>query len=78
MPREKLLTKLAFSPTADTSGGKNDWQNKQCTLDFLEVIEYIQPPFVSMENVPGLASKRKINGAEAENNFYLNFVVRKL
>jgi DNA (cytosine-5)-methyltransferase 1 len=78
VPRVKLLTNLVFSPTADTSGGKNDWQNNQCTLDFLEVIEYIQPPFVSMENVPGLASKRKINGAEAENKFYLEYVVGKL
>jgi len=31
-----------------------------------------------MENVPGLASKRKINGAEAENKFYLEYVVGKL
>ncbi|KAL3778165.1 hypothetical protein ACHAW5_008967 [Stephanodiscus triporus] len=63
---------------ANTSGGKNDWQNKQCTLDFLEVIEFIQPPFVSMENVPGIVSKRKINQANSDNKSYLQTVVGKL
>lgn len=73
---EKLLT-IIFT-TTDTSGGENDDQNKRCTLDFLEVIECIKPPFVSMENVPGLASTRKINGAKAENKSYLQTVVGKL
>jgi len=62
---------------ANTSGGSNDWQNKQCTLDFLEAVEYIQPPFVSMENVPGLAMKRKIDGAKLNKN-YLQQVMGRL
>lgn len=62
----------------DTSGGNNDWQNKECTLDFLRVVEYIQPPFVSMENVPGMAMKRKINGAKDTNKSYLEKVMGRL
>ena len=63
---------------ANTSGGNNDWQNKQATLDFLEAVKHIQPPFVTMENVPGLAMKRKINGARDTNRSYLERVVGAL
>lgn len=63
---------------ANTSGGNNDWQNKECTIDFLKVVEYIQPPFVSMENVPGLAMKRKIGDAKVTNKSYLQKVMGKL
>jgi len=63
---------------ANTSGGNNDWQNKQCTIDFLEVVEHVQPPFVSMENVPGLAMNRRINNAKDANKSYLKHAMGKL
>ncbi|KAL9181841.1 hypothetical protein ACHAXT_012184 [Thalassiosira profunda] len=63
---------------ANTSGGDNDEQNKQATLDFLDTVQHIQPPFVSMENVPGLASKRRLNDAEMSNLEYLQMVMGKL
>jgi len=63
---------------ANTSGGNNDWQNKECTIDFLRVVEHIQPPFVSMENVPGLAMKRKVGDAATTNKSYLQIVMARL
>ena len=63
---------------ANTSGGINDRQNKNCTLDFLEIVAKIQPPFVSIENVPGLDSKRKLNDLDPENKVYLQTVIAKL
>jgi len=69
---------ISYHGQTDTSGGNNDWQNKECTMDFLKVVEHIQPPFVSMENVPGLAMMRKINGAKVENICYLQQVMGKL
>ena len=47
-------------------------------MDFLKVVEHIQPPFVSMENVPGLAFKRKLNGAKETNKSYLEHVIATL
>ena len=47
-------------------------------MDFLKVIEIIRPPFVSMENVPGLAMKRKINDAKETNKSYLQNVMGTL
>jgi DNA (cytosine-5)-methyltransferase 1 len=63
---------------ANTSGGINDRQNKDCTLDFLEIVAKIQPPFVSIENVPGFDSKRKLNDLDPENKVYLQTVIAKL
>eukprot|EP00956_Cyclotella_meneghiniana_P040782 scaffold204826_cov38-Cyclotella_meneghiniana.AAC.1 len=40
----------AFS-RINTSGGVDDVTNAKCTLDFLEVAKYVQPPFITMENV---------------------------
>ena len=44
----------------NTSGGANDQQNNECTIKFLKVVEYLQPSFVSMENVPGLGQEKNI------------------
>ena len=64
--------------SANTGGGINDRQNKGCTQDFLEIVAYIQPLFVSMENVPGLDSKRRLNGTDRENRAYLQTVIATL
>ncbi|KAL9186423.1 hypothetical protein ACHAXT_005661 [Thalassiosira profunda] len=45
----------------NTSGGANDRQNNECTMKFLEAIEYFQPQLVSMENVPGMGREKNIN-----------------
>ena len=63
--------------SANVNEANNDWQNKQATIDFLDVIEFIQPPFVSMENVPGMASNRK-KGFDEQNKAYLQCVIGTL
>jgi len=62
----------------NTSGGNNDWQNKQCTIDFLKVVQHVQPPFVSMENVPGMAAEKKGGDSKKYNKEYLQFVMSSL
>lgn len=47
-------------------------------MDFLRICEFIQPPFVSMENVPGIAMKRRLNGAKDTNKAYLQRVMGRL
>lgn len=64
--------------TANTGGGINDRQNKDCMLDFLDIVADIKPPFVSLENVPGCDSKRQLNPLDPENKFYLQTVIAKL
>mgnify|MGYP000337580313 CR=1 FL=1 len=44
----------------NTSGGANDQQNNDCTLKYVEVVQLLQPTFVSMENVPGLGMEKNI------------------
>ena len=62
----------------NTSGGNNDWQNKQCTIDFLKVVQHVQPPFVSMENVPGMAAEKKGGDSKKYNKEYLQLVMGSL
>jgi DNA (cytosine-5)-methyltransferase 1 len=44
----------------NTSGGANDHQNNQCTLKYLDTINFFKSPFVTMENVLGMKQKAKI------------------
>ena len=71
-----LCTFTCYTGRADTSGGKHDKQNKQCSLDFLKVVEYIQPPYVSMENVPGMAMERKLFSDKTNKAFLQEIVAR--
>mmetsp|Transcript_29198 Transcript_29198/g.47926 ORF Transcript_29198/g.47926 Transcript_29198/m.47926 type:complete len:413 (-) Transcript_29198:48-1286(-) len=65
-PRRGDLTYVHGSPpcqgfsAVNTSGGANDQQNNECTIKFLEVVEHLQPTFVSMENVPGMGHEKNI------------------
>jgi DNA (cytosine-5)-methyltransferase 1 len=48
---------------ANTSGGRNDIQNCNCTLESIETVRLLQSKFVAMENVPGLLQKKEVPGA---------------
>ena len=67
----------AFS-RVNTSGGVNDVMNAQCTLDFLNVAKFLSPPFVSMENVPGLLDNELVHGTNNPKNSYLKRVITDL
>jgi DNA (cytosine-5)-methyltransferase 1 len=62
----------------NTSGGINDATNAQCTLDFLEVAKFVQPPFVSMENVPGLLDDALVHGTSNTKSSYLKTLLSEL
>jgi DNA (cytosine-5)-methyltransferase 1 len=64
----------AFS-TLNTSGGKNDAENAEATLDFLEVAKYAQTPFVTMENVPGILHDTLVGETDSTKNSYLKRVI---
>ncbi|KAL7531945.1 hypothetical protein ACHAWF_003969 [Thalassiosira exigua] len=62
-PRDTELLYTHGSPPCqgvslvNTSGGANDAQNNKCTLIFLELVQFYQPKFASMENVVGIKTK---------------------
>lgn len=64
--------------SANTSGGANDIQNCQATFDYVDVIRSIQPPFVSMENVPGSLAEKNIKDTDESRRSYMMRVIGEL
>lgn len=67
----------AFS-RVNTSGGSDDVMNAECTLEFLELVKYVQPPLVTMENVLGITDDTTVHGTDSTKSSYLKRVVSEL
>ena len=67
----------AFS-RVNTSGGINDVTNANVMLEFGEVAKFVEPPFVAMENVPGLLDDARVHGTNNTKNSYLKQVISGL
>lgn len=61
-----------------TSGGVNDPTNAKCTIDFLEVAKFLQPPFITMENVEGILDEAVVHRTTNTKNSYLKTVMSEL
>jgi DNA (cytosine-5)-methyltransferase 1 len=73
-----------FSPpcngfsAVNTSGGRNDIQNNECTLECIETVRLRKPNFVTMENVLGLLHVTGITGAGRTKVSYLQEFMAEL